>query len=81
MSKRSASTGLVNELNRALALEYAATVQYLQQSFLVTGTERQVFPARIGSGSPDSISGRYSDSRTCTYPSGYKARRHASSGS
>lgn len=43
MSKRSASTGLVNELNRALALEYAATVQYLQQSFLVTGTERQVF--------------------------------------
>ena len=43
MSKRSTNSGLIEQLNRALALEYAATVQYLQQSFLVTGTERQVF--------------------------------------
>ena len=43
MSKRSANSSLIEELNRALSLEYAATVQYLQQSFLVTGKERKVF--------------------------------------
>ena|SRR5688572_22988552 len=34
---------LINRLNRALALEYAATIQYLQQQCLVTGKERQQF--------------------------------------
>src|SRR5499426_3284133 len=34
---------LINRLNRALSLEYAATIQYLQQQCLVTGKERQQF--------------------------------------
>ena len=34
---------LINRLNRALSLEYAATIQYLQQQCLVTGQERQQF--------------------------------------
>src|SRR5882672_8169232 len=34
---------LINRLNHALSLEYAATIQYLQQQCLVTGQERQQF--------------------------------------
>jgi bacterioferritin len=34
---------LINRLNLALSLEYAATIQYLQQQCLVTGKERQQF--------------------------------------
>jgi bacterioferritin len=34
---------LINRLNRALSLEYAATIQYLQQQCIVTGQERQQF--------------------------------------
>ena len=38
-----ASTNLVERLNRALSLELTAVIQYMQHSFLVTGTEREVF--------------------------------------
>jgi bacterioferritin len=38
-----AKTELVENLNRALSLELAAVIQYLQHSFLVTGTEREVY--------------------------------------
>jgi bacterioferritin len=38
-----ASPELIDNLNRALSLELAAVIQYLQHSFLVTGTEREVF--------------------------------------
>jgi bacterioferritin len=41
--KNMATTGLVENLNRALSLELAAVVQYMQHSFLVTGTEREVY--------------------------------------
>ncbi|HKQ78277.1 MAG TPA: ferritin-like domain-containing protein [Blastocatellia bacterium] len=34
---------LIKRLNHALSLEYAATIQYLQQQCLVTGQERQQF--------------------------------------
>lgn len=34
---------LISRLNHALSLEYAATIQYLQQQCLVTGKERQQF--------------------------------------
>ncbi|HUQ32869.1 MAG TPA: ferritin-like domain-containing protein [Pyrinomonadaceae bacterium] len=34
---------LVDNLNRALSLELAAVIQYLQHSFLVTGIEREVY--------------------------------------
>ena len=37
------SDELIDRLNRALSLEYAATIQYLQQQCLVTGQERQQF--------------------------------------
>lgn len=43
MSENNRKAALVEALNRALACEYAATVQYLQQSFLVSGKERQTF--------------------------------------
>lgn len=43
MSEANKNAALVEALNRALSYEYAATVQYLQQSFLVTGKERQTF--------------------------------------
>ena len=43
MAEPNRNAALVEALNRALACEYAATVQYLQQSFLVTGKERQTF--------------------------------------
>lgn len=38
-----ANTELVETLNRALSLELAAVIQYMQHSFLVTGTEREVY--------------------------------------
>jgi bacterioferritin len=34
---------LIEHLNRALSLELAAVIQYMQHSFLVTGTEREVY--------------------------------------
>ena len=37
------STNLVERLNRALSLELTAVIQYMQHSFLVTGTEREVY--------------------------------------
>ena len=38
-----ATTELVENLNRALSLELAGVIQYLQHSYLVTGPEREVF--------------------------------------
>jgi bacterioferritin len=34
---------LIENLNRALSLELAAVVQYMQHSFLVTGVEREIY--------------------------------------
>src|SRR5262245_26974310 len=42
-SRNGNGNDLINRLNRALSLEYAATIQYLQQQCLVTGQERQQF--------------------------------------
>jgi bacterioferritin len=38
-----ARTELIENLNRVLSMEIAAVIQYAQHSFLVTGTEREVF--------------------------------------
>ena len=38
-----AGTELIDNLNRALSLELAAVIQYMQHSFLVTGQEREVY--------------------------------------
>src|SRR5215211_3255920 len=38
-----ANAELIESLNRALVLELAGVIQYLQHSFLVTGPEREVF--------------------------------------
>ena len=38
-----ATSELIDSLNRALSLELAGVIQYMQHSFLVTGTEREVF--------------------------------------
>lgn len=38
-----ARTDLVENLNRALSLELSASIQYTQHSFLITGTEREVY--------------------------------------
>lgn len=38
-----ANPELIDNLNRALSLELAAVIQYMQHSFLVFGTEREVF--------------------------------------
>jgi len=38
-----ANAELIDSLNRALGLELAGVIQYLQHSFLVTGPEREVF--------------------------------------
>jgi len=38
-----ANAELIESLNRALSLELAGVIQYLQHSFLVTGPEREVF--------------------------------------
>jgi bacterioferritin len=45
---------LINRLNRALSLEYAATIQYLQQQCLVTGKERQQFAPFFAASSSES---------------------------
>ena len=45
---------LINRLNRALSLEYAATIQYLQQQCLVTGQERQQFAPFFSASSGES---------------------------
>lgn len=34
---------LIDNLNRALGLELAAVIQYMQHSFLVTGPEREIY--------------------------------------
>jgi bacterioferritin len=38
-----ANQGLIDNLNKALSLELAAVIQYMQHSFLVTGPEREIF--------------------------------------
>lgn len=38
-----ANTNLIDALNRTLSLELAATIQYQQHAFLVTGVEREVY--------------------------------------
>lgn len=38
-----ANTALIDNLNRALSLELAGVVQYMQHSFLVTGFERELY--------------------------------------
>lgn len=38
-----ANPELIENLNRVLSLELAAVIQYMQHSFLVTGTEREVY--------------------------------------
>jgi bacterioferritin len=53
MSENNSKAALVEALNRALACEYAATVQYLQQSFLVSGKERQTFTAFFAASSTE----------------------------
>jgi len=45
---------LIDRLNRALSLEYAATIQYLQQQCLVTGQERQQFAPFFAASSSES---------------------------
>jgi bacterioferritin len=45
---------LINRLNRALSLEYAATIQYLQQQCIVTGQERQQFAPFFAASSGES---------------------------
>ncbi len=45
---------LINRLNRALSLEYAATIQYLQQQCMVAGQERQQFAPFFAASSGES---------------------------
>jgi bacterioferritin len=45
---------LINRLNRALSLEYAATIQYLQQQCAVLGQERQQFSPFFAASSSES---------------------------
>jgi len=45
---------LIDRLNRALSLEYAATIQYLQQQCVVTGKERQQFAPFFAASSSES---------------------------
>src|SRR5262245_60934379 len=45
---------VINRLNRALSLEYAATIQYLQQQCIVTGQERQQFAPFFAASSSES---------------------------
>jgi bacterioferritin len=45
---------LIDRLNHALSLEYAATIQYLQQQCLVTGRERQQFAPFFAASSGES---------------------------
>src|SRR4030095_1366085 len=52
--RNGAGDELINRLNRALSLEYAATIQYLQQQCLVTGQERQQFAPFFAASSSES---------------------------
>ena len=45
---------LINRLNRALSLEYAATIQYLQQQCAVLGQDRQQFAPFFAASSSES---------------------------
>ncbi len=45
---------LIDRLNRALSLEYAATIQYLQQQCAVKGKERQQFAPFFAASSGES---------------------------
>ncbi len=45
---------LINRLNRALSLEYAATIQYLHQQCLVMGQKRQQFASFFAAASSES---------------------------
>src|SRR5262249_40274572 len=45
---------LIDRLNRALSLEYAATIQYLQQQCAVKGQERQQFAPFFAASSSES---------------------------
>ncbi len=51
-----ASPELIENLNRVLSLELAAVIQYMQHSFLVTGTEREVFRSYFRNQSEESLS-------------------------
>jgi bacterioferritin len=50
-----ASPKLIEALNRLVGNEYAAFLQYLQQSFLVHGTEREVFRKFFGDASEEAV--------------------------
>jgi bacterioferritin len=47
---------VIAALNRNLALEYGAVIQYLQHSYLVRGTEREVFAPYFAKQAEDSLS-------------------------
>jgi bacterioferritin len=49
-----AGQDLIDNLNRALGLELAAVIQYMQHSFLVTGAEREVYRSFFRSQSDES---------------------------
>jgi bacterioferritin len=49
-----AGQDLIDNLNRALSLELAAVIQYMQHSFLVTGPEREVYRSFFRSQSEES---------------------------
>jgi bacterioferritin len=51
-----ASPELIENLNRVLSLELAAVIQYMQHSFLVTGTEREVYRGYFRKQSEESLS-------------------------
>jgi bacterioferritin len=48
-----ARTELLENLNRALSLELAAVIQYMQHSYLVTGPEREVFKGFFRNGAKE----------------------------
>ncbi len=50
-----ASPQLIDALNKMVSNEYAAFLQYLQQSFLVHGTEREVFRKFFAEGSEEAV--------------------------
>ena len=49
-----AGQDLIDNLNRALSLELASVIQYMQHSFLVTGPEREVYRSYFRSQSDES---------------------------
>ena len=52
-----ANQELIGNLNRALSLELAGVIQYMQHSFLVTGTEREVFARMVVEGHVRALAG------------------------